>query len=62
MNGPSLIGSVGGRFPYAVSASHTYRGDAIVVLRRKSARFLKESSLTRRRGTRESDGTDEEAA
>src|SRR5216110_2768512 len=46
MNTASLIGSVSDRFPDAVSASHTYRGDATVVLRRKFllevARFLKQ--------------------
>lgn len=46
MNGASLIESVGNRFPDAVSASHTYRGDATVTLRREFllevARFLKE--------------------
>ena len=46
MNTASLIGSVRDRFPDAVSASHTYRGDATVVLRRKFllevARFLKQ--------------------
>ncbi len=42
----SLIASVTEGFPAAVSASHTYRGDATVVLRRTSllevARFLKQ--------------------
>ncbi len=46
MNTASLIESVRDRFPDAVSASHTYRGDATVVLRRKFllevARFLKQ--------------------
>ncbi len=46
MNASSLIESVTGRFPDAVSASHSYRGDATVILRRKSlvdvARFLKQ--------------------
>jgi len=46
MNTASLIGSVRDRFPDAVSASHTYRGDATVVLRRNFllgvARFLKQ--------------------
>ena len=41
-----LIESVTDRFPDAVLASHTYRGDATVVLGRKSllkvAQFLKE--------------------
>ena len=42
----NLIESVSERFPDAVSASHTYRGDETVVLRREFllevARFLKE--------------------
>jgi NADH-quinone oxidoreductase subunit C len=46
MNTSCLIESVTSHFPDAVSASHTYRGDATVVLRRKFllevARFLKE--------------------
>ena len=46
MNTFSLIESVRERFPDAVSASHTYRGDETVVLRRECllevARFLKE--------------------
>jgi len=46
MNTASLIESVRDRFPDAVSASHTYRGDATVVLRREFllevARFLKQ--------------------
>jgi NADH-quinone oxidoreductase subunit C len=46
MNTFALIESVTDRFPAAVSASHTYRGDATVVLGRQSllevARFLKE--------------------
>ena len=46
MNTASLIESVTGRFPAAVTASHAYRGDATVVVRPKSlvevARFLKE--------------------
>ena len=46
MNTASLIESVTGRFPDAVTASHTYRGDATVVLGRRFllnvARFLKE--------------------
>ena len=45
MNASSLIATVADHFPEAVSSSHTYRGDATVVLRRKSllevARFLK---------------------
>ncbi len=46
MNTSSLIEAVTKRLPDAVSASHTYRGDATVVLRPESllemARFLKE--------------------
>ncbi len=46
MNTSSLIELVTGRFPKAVSASHAYRGDETVVLRREFllevARFLKE--------------------
>ena len=46
MNTSALIESVTDHFPDAVSASHTYRGDATVVLGRQSllemARFLKE--------------------
>src|SRR5260370_6880076 len=46
MNTSSLIESVAGRFPDAVTASHTYRGDATVVLSPKFllevARFLRE--------------------
>ena len=46
MNTPSLIGSITERFPEAVSASHSYRGDDTLVLRRESllevARFLKD--------------------
>ncbi len=46
MNTSSLIELVTERFPEAVSASHTYRGDETVVLRREFllevARFLKE--------------------
>ncbi len=46
MKTASLIESVKDHFPNAVSASHTYRGDATVILRRESlvdvARFLKE--------------------
>lgn len=45
MNPASLIQAVTDRFPDAVSASHTYRGDATVVLGRgfllEVARFLK---------------------
>ena len=48
MKTSSLIESVTDHFPDAVSASHTYRGDATVVLRRKFllavARFLKEDT------------------
>ncbi len=46
MNNSSLIESVTKRFPDGVSASHTYRGDATVVLQLdallETARFLKE--------------------
>ena len=46
MNSSSLIESVAGGFPRAILASHTFRGDATVVLRREGlvdvARFLKE--------------------
>ncbi len=46
MNTSSLIKLVTDRFPDAVSASHTYRGDETVVLRREFllevARFLKD--------------------
>ena len=46
MNDSALIKSVTDTFPDAALASHTYRGDATVVLRRESllevARFLKE--------------------
>jgi NADH-quinone oxidoreductase subunit C len=46
MHASSLIEFVRDRFPEAVSASHTYRGDETVVLQReclfKVARFLKE--------------------
>ena len=46
MNTSSLIELVTERFPAAVSACHTYRGDETVVLRRafllEVARFLKE--------------------
>ena len=46
MNTSALIEFVTERFPEAVSASHTYRGDETVVLRREFllevARFLKE--------------------
>ena len=51
MNSSSLIGSVTDRFPVAVSASHSYRDDATIVLRRESllevARFLKEDPALR---------------
>ncbi len=51
MNTSSLIASVTDRFPDAVSASHSYRGDATFVLRRESllevARFLKEDPALR---------------
>ncbi len=47
MNTASLIESVKNQFPDAVSGSHTYRGDATLVLRPESllevARFLKEA-------------------
>ncbi len=46
MKNSSLIELITGRFPEVVSASHTYRGDETVVLRREFlldvARFLKE--------------------
>ena len=46
MKPAAMLESVTGRFPEAVSASHAYRGDATVVLKRESlcevARFLKE--------------------
>ena len=46
MNTASLIESVKNQFPDAVSGSHTYRGDATLVLRPESllevARFLKQ--------------------
>ena len=45
MKNSSLIESVSDKFPDAVLASHAYRGDETVVLRRESllevARFLK---------------------
>ncbi len=51
MNTASLIESVTNHFPDAAPASHTYRGDATVVLRRKFlldvARFLKEDPALR---------------
>ncbi len=47
MNTASLIESVKNQFPDAVSGSHTYRGDATLVLRPESllevARFLKQN-------------------
>src|SRR5437667_11040635 len=46
MNTTSLIEAVSKHFPQAVSASHTFRGDATVILRPEflleAARFLKE--------------------
>ncbi|PYR84275.1 MAG: hypothetical protein DMG19_17110, partial [Acidobacteria bacterium] len=46
MNTTSLIEAVRKHFPQAVSASHTFRGDATVILRPEflleAARFLKE--------------------
>lgn len=46
MNASSLVGSVTDHFPDAVTAAHTYRGDATVILRRQFllevARFLKD--------------------
>ena len=51
MNTSPLIESVRDRFPDAVLASHNYRGDETVVLRRESlpgvARFLKEEPALR---------------
>ncbi len=51
MDPASLIESVAGRFPGAVSASHTWRGDATVILRRESlldvAWYLKEDPTLR---------------
>jgi NADH-quinone oxidoreductase subunit C len=51
MNASSLVGSVRDHFPEAVMASHIYRGDATVVLRRKFlvgvAQFLKEDPALR---------------
>ena len=47
-NNTSLVGIVGNRFPQAVSASHAFRGDETVVLRREYllevARFLKDDA------------------
>ena len=49
MNNSSLIESVKGRFPDAVSSSHDYRGDATLILRPESlvevVRFLKEDPV-----------------
>ena len=46
VNNPSLIGSITARFPEEISASHSYRGDDTMILRRESllevARFLKD--------------------
>src|SRR5207245_7730721 len=46
MNTAALIEAVSKHFPQAVSASHTFRGDATVILRPEflleAARFLKE--------------------
>jgi len=51
MTTPTLISLVADRFPDAVLASHAYRGDETVVLRRESlleaARFLKEDPALR---------------
>jgi NADH-quinone oxidoreductase subunit C len=51
MNASSLVGSITDHFPDAVAASHTYRGDPTVVLRRKFllevAQFLKEDPALR---------------
>jgi NADH:ubiquinone oxidoreductase subunit C len=51
MNTTSLIESVTNHFPNAVSASHTFRGDATVILRRDFlldvAKFLKEDPALR---------------
>ncbi len=48
MNNSSLVQIVGDRFPDAVSATHAYRGDETVVLRREYllevARFLKDDA------------------
>jgi NADH-quinone oxidoreductase subunit C len=48
MNADTLIRAVQDRFPQAVSSSHSYRGDATVVIRRESllelARTLKEDA------------------
>ena len=50
MKNSSLIESVSDKFPDAVLASHAYRGDETVVLRRESllevARFLKSDPAT----------------
>ena len=51
MNTSSLIDTVTSRFPSAVSASHTYRGDATLILRSESllevAPFLKDDPALR---------------
>jgi NADH-quinone oxidoreductase subunit C len=51
MNTPTLISLVADRFPDAVLASHNYRGDETVVLRRELlldvARFLKQDPALR---------------
>ncbi len=51
MNTSSMIDIVSSRFPAAVSASHTYRGDATLVLRSESllevARFLMDDPALR---------------
>jgi NADH-quinone oxidoreductase subunit C len=51
MNTPTLIARVTDRFPDAVFASHAYRGDETVVVRRESllevARFLKDDPALR---------------
>jgi hypothetical protein len=50
MNTSSLIESVTNHFPDAVSSSHTFRGDATVILRPRFllevARFLKDEPGT----------------
>ena len=51
MNTSALIESVSERFPDAVTATHNYRGDGTVVLRKENllevARFLKEDAAMR---------------
>jgi NADH-quinone oxidoreductase subunit C len=51
MNTPTLITLVANRFPDAVLASHSWRGDETVVLRRESlldvARYIKEEPAVR---------------